>query len=169
MPRRRKTTQLPADLRAELDRRLIEGAFSGYEALADWLAGNGHAIGKSALNRYGRDLERRVERIRFATEQAEALVAAAPDETGALADASLRMAQEQIYSLLYAAEGGNLKDAAAAARALAETVRASLAVRQDRRKILAGAAEAAGAEARQRGVSPGTAAAIRAAIEGAGP
>ncbi len=133
MPRRRKTALLPADLRRELDRRLIEGAFSGYEALADWLAERGHAIGKSALHEYGRDLERRIERIRHATEQAEALVAATPDETAALADASLRMAQEQIYTLLYAAEGGDLKEAAAAARALAETVRASLAIRQDRR------------------------------------
>ena len=38
--------------------------------------------------------------------------------------------------MLLAADGNNLKETAAAARALAEVCRASLAIRQDRRKIL---------------------------------
>ncbi len=168
MPRRRKTALLPAELRRELDRRLIDGAFSGYGAMADWLAERGHAVGKSALHEYGQQLERRIEQVRLATEQAEALVAASPDDAGAVADASLRMVQQRIFDLMLAADEGALKDLAAAARALAETARAGTAVRAERRKALADAASAAGAEARKRGISAETEAAIRAAIQGAG-
>ena len=75
--------------------------------------------------------------------------------------------QDRIFELMKAAEGGDLKELAATARALADTARASLAVRQDRRKVLAEAAEAAGKAAAKAGLSADTAVAIRAAIEGA--
>lgn len=167
MPRRKKVALLPPDVRRELDRKLIEGAFSGYADLAEWLRGKGHEIGKSALHDYGSHLERRIERIRHATESAEALVAASPDNTAAMADASLRMVQEEIYNLLLAAEQGDMKRAASAARALAEVARASVSIRRERRQILREAAEAAASEARKLGLSGGVAAALRAAVEGA--
>ena len=169
MPPRRKITLLPGDLRRELDAALIESAFSNYRGLADWLAGKGYRISKSALHDYGTALESRIERIRYATEQAEALVAAVPDDGLALADASIRLAQEQIYSLLYHAESGDLKATAGAARAIADTIRASISLRRDRREVLAEAAEAAGGAAARLGLSGDTAAAIRAAIEGVAP
>ena len=53
-----------------------------------------------------------------------------------MADASLRLVQQRIFDLMMAAEGGNLKEFAATARALADTARASLTVRQERRKVL---------------------------------
>lgn len=147
MPRPRKVMTLPRGVRERLDAFIIEKGFSGYAELAEWLAAGGHDIDPSTLARHGRDLRRRIERIRHATESAEALVAASPDNTLAMADASLRMAQEQIYTVLYHAEGGNLKEAAAAARALAE---------------------AAASEARKLGLSGNVAAALRSAVEGAG-
>ena len=82
-----------------------------------------------------------------------------------MADASLRMAQERIFDLLLAAESGDLKELSAAAKALAETARASLAVRAERRKALKEAAERAGQAAKREGLSSGTAQAIRAAVE----
>ena len=136
MGRRSKVLSLPRDVRRRLDALLIERGFEGYTELADWLAGEGHSIGKSALHQYGQGLERRIEQIRLATEQAEALVAAAPDDQGALADASLRIVQERIFELMLAAEDGDLKTLAGTARALAETARASTTVRQERRKVL---------------------------------
>ena len=167
MPQRSKVAQLPAELRAELDRRLASSGFGGYVALSEWLAAEGYAIGKSALAAHGARLERRIEALRLATEQAEALIAAAPDDAGAVADASLRMAQERIFELMMAAEEGDLKELAGAARALAETARAQTAIRVERRKARAEAAKDAAQVMRKRGVSADTAASIHAAIEGA--
>ena len=169
MPRRAKVALLPEEIRRELDRRLIAGAFGGYVDLAEWLNDQGCEIGKSALHQYGSQLEKRIARIRYATETAEAIVAAAPDDNSAVADAGLRMVQEQIYSLLLAADTDDMKELAATARALAETARASLAVRQDRRKLLTEAAGRADQAASKAGLSADVAAAIRAAIEGGTP
>ena len=142
MGRRSKVLSLPRDVRVRLDALIIERGFGGYLELADWLAGEGHRIGKSALHQYGKGLERRIEQIRLATEQAEALVAAAPDEQGALADASIRLVQERIFDLLLAAENpDDLKTLATTARSLADTARASTTVRQERRKVLREIAE----------------------------
>lgn len=163
MPQRSKVALLPDGVRRDLDRRLTEGAFGGYVALSEWLAGQGFAISKSALAAHGSRLERRIEAVRLATEQAEALIAAAPDDAGAVADASIRLAQERIFEVLVAAEGGDLKELAGAARALAETARAGTAIRAERRK----AAERVDKAAPKLGHSPEIAAAIRAAIEGA--
>ena len=166
MPRRSKVAVLPEEVRAELDRRLVAGSFSGYVELAEWLTGQGYPISHASVHRHGEELERRIEAVKLATEQAEALVAASPDDTGAVADASIRLAQERIFQVLVAAEGGDLKDLSAAARALAETARAGTAVRAERRKALAAAAERAGKAMAKRGLSGDTATAIRAAIEG---
>lgn len=145
MGRRSKVLSPPRDVRTRLDALIIERGFGDYAGLADWLAGEGHPIGKSALHKYGQGLERRIEQIRLATEQAEALVAAAPDDQGALADASMRLVQERIFEVMLAAEADDghydLKALASAARSLAETARASTTVRQERRKVLREIAE----------------------------
>lgn len=167
MPRRSKVMALPAALRRDLEALMAARGFGDYRALADWLRRQGHDLSHAALHRHGRALERRIEQVRLATEQAEALVAAAPDDAGVVSDAALRQVQARIFEMMLAAEGGELRDLAATARALADTARASLAVRQDRRKILIEAAAAGEAEARKQGLSADTAAAIRAAIQGA--
>lgn len=141
MGQRSKVLSLPRDVRSQIDAALIARGFSGYRELAEWLSGQGHSIGKSALNEYGRGIERRLEQIRLATEQAEALVAAAPDDQGALADASIRLVQERIFDVMLAAEESDMKTLAATARSLAETARASTAIRHERRKVLREIAE----------------------------
>ncbi len=166
MPRRKKVALLPADVRAELDRMLIDRAFSGYEDLSEWLQGKGYGIGKSALHEYGSHLERRIEQIRASTEQAQALIDSAPDDAGAMSAAALQQVQARIFDMMLAAEGGELKELAATARALADTARAQVSVRQDRRKVLAEAAERAGAAATKAGLTVDTATLIRQAVEG---
>ena len=166
MPPRKKVALLPARVRKQLDRKLVEKAFSGYAELSDWLAAEGYAIGKSALHEYGSALERRIEQLRYATDAAEALRAGAPDDAGAVAEASLRMAQERIFQLMLAAERGDMKEMSSASRALAEVARASISIRRERRQVLSEAAEAADAAAIAAGVSADTAALIRAAIQG---
>ena len=119
MPERSRVRQLPPEIRQELDRRLIAGGFSGYRELAGWLQSQGHEIGRMAVHRHGSALERRIEQIRLASEHAEALVEASGDESGALADASLRMIQTRFFAVLLkaeesGAEGSSLKELSAA-------------------------------------------------------
>ncbi len=50
-------SQLPPDLIAELDRKLLSGGFSGYNALVEWLTENGHKIAKSQISRHAQVLK----------------------------------------------------------------------------------------------------------------
>lgn len=164
---RSKAAFLPEDIRRELDRRLVSGAFSGYAALAEWLTEQGYPISHAAVHRYGSQLERKIETMRLSTEYAKAIVTGAPDAEGAVSEATLRMAQERLFTLLSeAGEDASLKDVASACRAVADMARAGTSVSAERRKTLAEASDAAEGAARKTGVSPETAAAIRAAIEG---
>ena len=157
MPERSKIRRLPDEIRRELDARLIAKGFGDYTELSEWLAGQGWEISRSAVHRYGADLETRVERIRLATEQAEALVEASGDEAGAMSDASLRLIQERMFDVLMSSEEGDVKALSAAARALADTARAGVTIRQERRRALREAADEAariaGEEARAAGFS----------------
>ncbi len=165
MPARSKIAQLPGEVRAELDRRLVEGAFGGYDDLAAWMAEAGFEISRSAIHRHGQELERRIDAIRIATEQAQTLVTHSPDDQGAVADAVLRMAQERIFQVLMAGgEGADLKQLSAATRALAESVRAATSVRAERRKALAEARDIVNDEGRAQGVSDTVLAAIDARL-----
>ena len=165
MPPRSKIRAFPEDVRRELDARLIANGFGGYAELAAWLNGNGLEIGVSSVKRYGAELEKRIEMIRLATEQAESLVEAAGD-TGALADGAMRLIQMKIWDVMSTADEGDIKALATAARSLADTARASVTIQQERRKVLGEAAEAAGTEARRLGISPDFEAAIRKAVQG---
>jgi hypothetical protein len=51
---------LPPNVRAEIERRLVENGFSDYVSLADELKKRGHKVSKSALHRFGQALEKRV-------------------------------------------------------------------------------------------------------------
>ena len=148
MARRGKVLVLPSGVRKRLDALLIECGFLGYAELTEWLEQQGETGSRSSLQRYGQSLERRIEQVRLATEQAEALVRANPDDTGAVADASQRL-----FELMLASEEGDLKALAAAARALAETARTFTSLRQEQRKALREAAASAGKVARRAGLT----------------
>ena len=83
MPPRSKVAGMPAEIKEWLDRALAENNFSDYELLAEELKARGYAISKSALHRYGQAFETRLSALKMASEQARAVVAAAPDEEGA--------------------------------------------------------------------------------------
>ena len=100
MPPRAKVTELPKELRDWLDQALISNGFSDYHQLAAALAGQGHSIGKSSLQRYGSVLERRVAQLKLATDQAKAIVKASPDDEGAMNDALIRLTQEKVFNVL---------------------------------------------------------------------
>uniref|UniRef100_A0A6H1ZD06 Terminase n=1 Tax=viral metagenome TaxID=1070528 RepID=A0A6H1ZD06_9ZZZZ len=124
MPPRSKVTTLPAEVKAWLDQSLVESNFSGYESLSAELAERGYSIGKSALHSYGQNFEERLSALKLASEQAKAVVAAAPDEEGAVNEALTRMVQEQLFNLLLAGEGK--VDLPKVAKAVAELGRSSV-------------------------------------------
>lgn len=168
MPPRSKVHRAPADIKAFLDRALVENNFSDYENLAKELEERGYAISKSALQRYGADFEQRLAALKMASEQAKAIVDAAPDDEGAVNDALMRLVQERLFNLLLA-EGGKL-DLPKAAKAIAELGKATIAqkkfaIEQAAKKIaLAQAAAAVEVAAKKQGIDDIGIAALRAAI-----
>ena len=140
MPPRSKVEQLPAEVKAWLDRALAENNFSEYEALSAELKERGFAISKSALNRYGQNFEERLSALKLASEQAKAIVDAAPDDDGAVNDSLMRLVQEKLFGLLMEEHRDNV-DLPKVAKAVAELGRASIAqkkfaIEQNARKQL---------------------------------
>ncbi len=132
MPTRTKLSRLPSKLRAELDRRLLEGNFSDYGALARWLSEQGYAIGEQAVSRYGSRLERHLDAVRIATAQARAVVAAAGDDDLRMNEALLRLVQQHLFNVLVALDPADPRgvNLAAIARSVAEMGRASIVQRK---------------------------------------
>ncbi|VEE17569.1 DUF3486 family protein [Ectopseudomonas mendocina] len=167
MPPRSKVGQLPAEVKAWLDQALIESNFSGYELLSAELAERGYSIGKSALHAYGQGFEERLSALKVASEQARAVVAAAPDEEGAVNEALMRLVQEHLFKLLLT--DGKQIDLPKVAKAVAELGRASVVQKKWQSEVRA-KAESAAAQvekiARKGGLNAETVDAIRREILG---
>lgn len=167
MPPRSKVAALPAEVKAWLDQALVENNFSGYEALSAELAERGFSIGKSALHSYGQNFEERLSALRLASEQARAVVAAAPDEEGAVNEALMRLVQEHLFKLLMSEEGKI--DLPKVAKAVAELGRASVVQKKWQAEVRA-KAEAAASQvekiAKKGGLDAATVAEIRREILG---
>ncbi len=100
MPQRSAVTQLPEEIREELNQRLVTSCFSDYQGLAEWLAEQGYEISRSAVHRYGQQFEERLAQIKVATEQAKAIASVVGDEEGAMNDALIRLVQERAFDVL---------------------------------------------------------------------
>jgi len=91
---------LPDEVRQELEKRLIQGGFAGYVALAEWLNEQGFEISKSSVHRYGTKFEDRLRALKVATDQAKAIAEASEDDAGAMNDAIIRLVQTKTFELL---------------------------------------------------------------------
>lgn len=100
MAPRSKVHTLPAELKEWLDAELVRRGFGDYVQLAADLKARGAEVSKSALQRYGSPFEKRMAQLKMASEQARAMVDAAPDDEDALGSAVVRLAQEKIFSIL---------------------------------------------------------------------
>ena len=100
MAPRSKVHTLPPELKEWLDAELVKRGFGDYIQLAADLKARGADVSKSALQRYGSPFEQRMAQLKMASEQARALVDAAPDEEDKLGSAVVRMTQEKIFNLL---------------------------------------------------------------------
>ncbi len=127
MPKRSSVDMLPEEIRAELNRRLISGGFSGYEALAEWLGEQGWEFSKSSVHRYGQKLEKRLAAIRIATEEARAITEAAKDDEGVMNDALIRLVQEKTFQALVEMEDAGEIALHKVGRMIADLSRSSIA------------------------------------------
>ena len=100
MAPRSKVHSLPPELKEWLDAELVKRGFGDYVQLAADLKARGADVSKSALQRYGSPFEQRMAQLKMASEQARALVDAAPDDEDKLGSAVVRMTQEKIFNLL---------------------------------------------------------------------
>lgn len=133
MPRRSKVSRLPKKVREELERRLIEGGFEGYQEHEDWLAKRGYEISRMAVHRHAVALERELELVKIASEEASAIEKALEDEGESLAFGILTQCQVKMHQILRAAEDGDAKLVGHLARALADIVRAGISLRRERK------------------------------------
>lgn len=171
MGERSKILELPDATRAELDQRLVAGGFSGYVELEAWLKKQGFEVGKSSIHRYGSQMERRLAELKASTEQARALVAAAPDDTDAMSRATMQMLQQRLFQVLRDMDDVDPEDVdlAKLAKAIAPLARASIAQQEYMRQVkerAAAAADAADRIVKTGGLSADSAAEIRRAILG---
>jgi hypothetical protein len=100
---RSKIETLPAAVRAELDRRIVERAFSGYQALAEWLQAKGYQIADDSVQRYGVRLRRQLKALELTRHQAHVFAAAglgAGDTADALTAITVQLVQQQVLSIL---------------------------------------------------------------------
>jgi hypothetical protein len=162
MPRRSAVAALPTGVKKWLDKALAEGGFADYRLLADELKARGFEISKSAIHRYGQAFEERLAALKTASEQARAIVDAAPDTEGAINEALMRLVQEKLFSVLQDMQinPGKL-NLASLARSIAELGRASVAqkkfaeeVRRQERERLAESVDAVGEQARREQLTP---------------
>ena len=98
--KRAKITQLPDEVRKQLDAELVKRGFSGYDALETWLKGLGIEISKSSIHRYGRNLERKLAAIKASTEAAKLIAQEAPDDADQRSGAVMSMLQSEIFDML---------------------------------------------------------------------
>ncbi|MYA88752.1 MAG: DUF3486 family protein [Boseongicola sp. SB0662_bin_57] len=146
MPPRSTVDLLPLGVREELDHRLMESAFGGYEGHAAWLAGQGHTVSMSAVKRYGRrrkaDSEasaakaqeitaKAIARARTASEMATAMRRAAGDDELAVPTATVDMLMMRMQEAL-ANDELDVKALQALAQSVNQNMRALASLRHER-------------------------------------
>jgi Protein of unknown function (DUF3486) len=156
--RKSRIKGLPATIKAWLDKYLVENNFSGYDALVAELKKHGCEVSRSSLHRYGQDFEQRLAMLKLSTEQAKAMVAAAPDDEGAVSEALMRMTQETIYRVLlnFSVDPNDPPNLASIAKAVAALSRANVNEKKWKKEVQAEAAlvsEKVGAAAKKGGLS----------------
>ncbi|MCX7172569.1 MAG: DUF3486 family protein [Proteobacteria bacterium] len=171
MAKRSKIQGLPKEVKAWLDTALVEGNFSGYELLEVELKQRGFDIGKSSIHRYGSQFEQKLATLTLASEQAKAIVAASPDDEGAVSEALMRLVQEKLFQVMLDFEVDPSKplNIASAAKAVAELSRATVTQKKWQAEIRAKAAVVAadvGAAVKKGGLSDAAAEDIRRRILG---
>jgi hypothetical protein len=100
--KRAKVATLAPAVKQWLDAALLANNFSGYQQLSEELKARGYSIGKSAVHRYGSNLERKLAAIKASTEAAKLIAAGAPDDADQRSGAVISMIQTEVFDVLVA-------------------------------------------------------------------
>ncbi len=178
MPRRESVSSLPKEVKAWLDKSLMEGNFSGYELLESALKERGFQISKSAIHRYGQKFERRLAAIKASTDAARMLTEGAADDQDARSEAVIALVQTELFESIVNLQEATDEDIdpadrigllSKAAKNIATLARASVNQKKFRQEVQ-GRAEAAAANvekiAKKGGLSPESVQALRREILG---
>lgn len=125
MPQRSAVSQLPEAVREELNRRLVENSFSGYEEIARWLQEIGYQISKSAVHRHGSQLESDFEEAMADVRRTRALAKAVKNDgdEGDVLAATSGILQEQLLRISIALRTAD-SDPSEAAKSISMVARA---------------------------------------------
>src|SRR5712692_2550373 len=104
MPARSKVAMLPGEVRTELERRIVEKAFSGYQDLAEWLQAQGYHIAHDSVQRHGSRLQQRIEAMQRLTHEAQAITAAAHQGDDTAVDVTIQLIQHRVLAMLLDSE-----------------------------------------------------------------
>ncbi|MDX1491286.1 MAG: DUF3486 family protein [Pseudohongiellaceae bacterium] len=147
MPAVSKIQQLPTEVKAWLDSRLVDNAFSNYDELTQQLNAKlaEHqlelTVSRSGLGIYGKALKDRIEKIRSSTAAAKLLNETMDDEGDALGMANVALAQDLIFQLMNQYDPDDtdnkisIKEISTLFRALGNISRASLPQKQWAKKV----------------------------------
>ena len=177
MPQKPVIESLPDGVRRWLEQALIDQNFSGYQQLEALLRERGYEIGKSAIHRFGKKIERRLASIRASTEAARLVVESASDDKNARSEAVMALVQSEMFDTLMnleeAQEEGDPERRVAllsnAAHAIANVARADITQKKWRHEIqkrIESAAANVESIARKGGTSPEMVESIRREILG---
>ena len=100
MAKRSTIATLPEDVRVAFERKLAENGFADYTALTEWLNEQGYEVSRSAVHRYGQQVERRFASIKASTEAARLIAEGAADEGDARSEALMAMLQTELFDAL---------------------------------------------------------------------
>lgn len=169
---RSSVEKLPEPVKKWLDKALIEGNFSGYEALEEEIRGRGFTISKSGIHRYGTKLQEKIDGVRKSTEMARILAAEVGDDEGVLNDALVRILQDKLFHLVMDLEVDPSKiNVQSLSRSIADLARASISQKKYMAEVRAkskAAAEDVVKEVKKAGLSDEAANDIRKRILGIG-
>src|SRR5208282_4129999 len=91
MPARSKIAMLPPTMRTELERRIVERAFSGYPDLAEWLQAQCYHIAHDTLQRHDSRLQDKINAMEKLAGEAEASTEEAHRATGNLTNVTIQL------------------------------------------------------------------------------
>jgi hypothetical protein len=104
MPRRSKVAALPAELRAEIERRISENGYGDYHKTAEWVRQQGYQISDDSLWRYGKGVQRQLELAQMAVHQASAIARIGGADKGALLAALKTVVEQRVLTKLIEGE-----------------------------------------------------------------
>lgn len=187
MARKSTISRLPEEIKGYITAMLATGAQSLDELIADLqerfpaAAASNALPSRSAIGRYGQNLDRRLSAIRASTEAAKMISAQAGDDKDARSEALTALVQTELFEAILTLQEANDTDTdpgerigmlSAAAKNIATLTRSSVNLKKfqgeveeaTRKKLLAEQAAKLSAMSSKGGVTEGTKQAIREAL-----